>query len=82
MLYCMIYGHLPFSGTNNYQTIQSIVSGIFEFPAKPIVTDHLKNVIACALQVDPKKRIISRDLQLHPWFTCNLNMLPQEESLP
>jgi serine/threonine protein kinase len=39
-------------------------------------------VIACALQVDPKKRIISRDLQLHPWFTCNLNILPQEESFP
>ncbi len=29
MLYCMIYGHLPFSGANNYQTIQSIVSGVF-----------------------------------------------------
>jgi serine/threonine protein kinase len=42
----------------------------------------LKNVIACALQVDPKKRIISRDLQLHPWFTCNLNILPLEESFP
>jgi serine/threonine protein kinase len=39
MLFCMIYGHLPFVGNNNSQTIQAIISGSFTFPAKPQVTE-------------------------------------------
>lgn len=62
MLFCMIYGHLPFVGNNNPETIKAIISGEFSFPARPVVTDNCKNAILSALQIDPKKRISAGDL--------------------
>lgn len=38
MLFCMIYGHLPFFGNTNSQTIQAIIGGSFNFPNKPQIT--------------------------------------------
>lgn len=38
MLFCMLFGYLPFTGSSNSQTIQAIVSGEFDFPSKPLVS--------------------------------------------
>jgi len=38
MLFSMLYGELPFNGTNNSQIIQSIISGKFAFPSHPMIS--------------------------------------------
>jgi len=74
MLFCMIYGHLPFVGNNNAQTVQAIVNGDFSFPARPPITQQCRNLITSALNLDPKKRISAADLEVHPWLTCDLTL--------
>ena len=82
MLFCMIYGHLPFVGSSNPETIRAIISGEFAFPPRPVITDNCKAAILSALQVDPKKRTSAGDLEMHPWITCDLSVALPEEVLP
>ena len=38
MLYCMVFGRLPFAEPNSAATTQAIISGRYTFPSKTLIS--------------------------------------------
>ena len=66
VLYAMLSGTVPFKGNNIKELHDLIVRGEYA-PIKEIskeATHLIKNI----LEVDPKKRICTKDILVHPWL--------------
>ena len=66
VLYAMLGGTVPFKGNNINELHDLIIKGEFK-PLKeisPEATHLIKNI----LEVDPKKRITTKDILVHPWL--------------
>lgn len=64
-LFMLIYGKTPFSGTNLMQIYHNIKDSPLEFPDRPTVSEHAKNLISLLLNKDPKKRPSLKSLRYH-----------------
>lgn len=67
MLYCMVFGKLPFAETTSSATTQAIISGRFSFPHKIFVSMQCQDLITSLLTLDPKMRPSIYEVQSHPW---------------
>jgi serine/threonine protein kinase len=56
MLYCMVFGKLPFSEGNSAAITQAIINGKFVFPQKSIISSQCQDLITLLLTLDPKAR--------------------------
>jgi serine/threonine-protein kinase SRK2 len=68
MLYCMVFGKLPFAEPTTAGTTQVIINGCFSFPPKMLVSPECKDLIMLLLRVDPKARPSMAEVQSHPWI--------------
>lgn len=73
ILYVLLCGYLPFTGSKPEIMYRRVVRGDYSFDEEDWagVTDDAKNLINCLLQIDPLKRINSDDALSHPWITYN-----------
>ncbi|CAO3599641.1 unnamed protein product [Absidia cylindrospora] len=80
-LYCLVFGHLPFSSTNLLELMDKINGDPVDFGAgnQDISTD-LHDLLQKLLDKDPLTRITMHDLRQHPWVTQHgADMLISEE---
>ena len=77
MIYCMLTGSVPFSGSTDYFTFQMILEGKLVFPPAISMSDEAKDLITRLLQVDPYRRLGAgkpggsndyKALKSHPFF--------------
>jgi serine/threonine protein kinase len=66
VLYAMLSGTVPFKGNNIRDLHDLIIKGEY-VPIKEI-SKEATHLIRCILEVDPKKRISSKDILVHPWL--------------
>jgi MAP/microtubule affinity-regulating kinase len=66
VLYAMLGGTVPFKGNNIDELHDLIIKGEFK-PLKDISPDAT-HLIRSILEVDPKKRIGTKDILVHPWL--------------
>ena len=66
VLYAMLSGTVPFKGNNIRDLHDLIIKGEYT-PIKEI-SKEATHLIRCILEVDPKKRISSKDILVHPWL--------------
>ena len=69
MLYCMVFGRLPFAEQTTAATTQAIITGSYKFPNKNTVSMECKDLIMIMLTIDPKMRPTINDIQGHPWMS-------------
>ena len=74
VLYAMLSGTVPFKGNNINELHDLIIRGEYK-PIKDISLEAT-HLIKCILEVDPKKRITTKDILVHPWLiNTDLNSL-------
>ena len=66
VLYAMLGGTVPFKGNNINELHDLIIKGEFK-PLKEI-SPEATHLIKSILEVDPKKRISTKDILVHPWL--------------
>ena len=66
VLYAMLGGTVPFKGNNINELHDLIIKGEFK-PLKEI-SPEATHLIKSILEVDPKKRISTEDILVHPWL--------------
>lgn len=67
MLFCMVYGRLPFAEPTSAATTQAIIGGRYVFPQKLLVSVECQDLITTLLTLDPKMRPSIYEVQSHPW---------------
>ncbi|KAI4371817.1 hypothetical protein MLD38_010121 [Melastoma candidum] len=76
-LYEMVYGHTPFAGESNKQTLRNIIESPLRFPGSPSPPEstleaRARDLISGLLCKDPAMRLGSRrgatDIKKHPFF--------------
>lgn len=70
-LYALVFGSIPFSATNLYNLFQKVQEEPVRFPATPVVTPSLIDLLERMLTKDPKSRITIPELREHAWVTCD-----------
>lgn len=70
ILYGMLFGALPFSGTTAEEVLEQIQNGDFKIPKEFVnkISPKCKDVLRRTFEIDPEKRISAVDLQYHPWL--------------
>jgi serine/threonine protein kinase len=66
MLYCMVFGKLPFAEPSSAATTQAIIHGKYSFP-KSHVSLECQDLITQMLTYDPRSRPSMNEIQGHPW---------------
>ena len=66
VLYAMLSGSVPFKGNNIRDLHDSIIKGEYS-PIKEI-SKEASHLLKSILEVDPKKRISTKDILVHPWL--------------
>ena len=66
VLYAMLGGTVPFKGNNINELHDLIIKGEYK-PLKEI-SPEATHLIRSILEVDPKKRISTKDILVHPWL--------------
>ena len=66
VLYAMLSGTVPFKGNNIKDLHDLIIKGEYS-PIKDI-SKNASHLIKSILEVDPKKRITTKDILVHPWL--------------
>ena len=66
VLYAMLSGNVPFKGGDLKELHKLIIEGEY----KPInnISKEASHLIKCLLNVDPKSRITTDDILVHPWM--------------
>lgn len=69
VLYFMLYGRVPFGGSNDREIQENICKGKLRFPRQPETSKKVRNLLKALLsEKDPKTRIALSELKTHPWF--------------
>ena len=66
ILYCMLIGHLPFTGSEEKIIYENIIKHNYKFPS--YISKNAINLIENMLVIDPKKRYNFEKIKKHPWF--------------
>ena len=66
VLYAMLSGTVPFKGNNIKDLHDLIIKG--EYTTIKEISKEATHLIRCILEVDPKKRISTKDILVHPWL--------------
>ena len=57
ILYALVYGKLPFDGSDHVDIKRKIIAGDYSYPDNIKVSDYCKDLIDKMLLTDPKERI-------------------------
>ncbi|GFR40580.1 hypothetical protein Agub_g1160 [Astrephomene gubernaculifera] len=72
LIYELLYGTTPFRGARRDETFENIVNAPLRFPAKPAVSEEVRDLIEKLLVKDVSRRLGSRtganEIKAHPWF--------------
>lgn len=70
ILYIMLVGFPPFSGTNTKELLENVEKGIYSLstPEWSKVSKEAKDVVAKMLEVDYPKRLSAQAVLEHPWM--------------
>ncbi|CAO3596662.1 unnamed protein product [Absidia cylindrospora] len=80
-LYCLVYGHLPFSSTNLLELMDKINNDPVDYSGHTL-SDDVLDLLQRTLDKDPATRITMEDLRHHPWVTQHGSdlMISEEEN--
>eukprot|EP01080_Neovahlkampfia_damariscottae_P001221 gene1221-11311_t len=67
-LYCLIFGKLPFSGSNFIELFDNIKNNEINLTYRNDLSKELLDLIPKILEKDPKKRITIEGIKKHPWL--------------
>ncbi len=74
ILYLLVFGVLPFRGTNEKEIVKSIMTKNPDFQkGKKKVSKCCLKLISQMLDKNPKLRIKMNDIYTDPWFTAPYN---------
>ena len=65
-LYAMLYGTVPFKGSDMKALQRLIISG--QYTLKENISSDARDLLKHMLEVDPNKRISENDILSHPWL--------------
>ncbi|XP_017790027.1 PREDICTED: serine/threonine-protein kinase N1-like [Habropoda laboriosa] len=79
-LYCLVTGRIPWDGSGSIIGVQAAVrTEPLKFPAKPTVSDDLRDLISKMLAKEPTERITLSEIKEHAWLTNHgAQTLPSE----
>ncbi|ORZ19773.1 kinase-like domain-containing protein [Absidia repens] len=78
-LYCLVYGHLPFSSTNLLELMDKINNDPVDYSGHKL-SDEILDLLHRTLDKDPATRMTMDDLRHHPWVTQHdTDMMISEE---
>ena len=72
LLFSMVCGYLPFSEEDEYENINNILKGNYEFPDDIELSPEIKDLIKHLLDINPNTRYNLEQIKQHPW----LNLVP------
>jgi serine/threonine protein kinase len=75
MTFLMLFGRYPFDEGNSEATIKAIIESPFGWPSKPLVSNEAMDLIKRMLDKNPGNRKNILDLEEHPWFTINPDLI-------
>lgn len=75
ILFALVSGYLPFEDPNTAVLYKKILAGDYQTPKW--ISPEVKDLIACILEVDPKKRYTVENVRKHPWYN-----IVSESSIP
>ncbi|XP_038615244.1 calcium/calmodulin-dependent protein kinase kinase 1 [Tachyglossus aculeatus] len=68
-LYCFVYGKCPFLDESILALHKKIKNDAVAFPAQPLTSGELKDLILRMLDKNPETRITVPSIKTHPWVT-------------
>lgn len=72
LIYELVYGTTPFRGARRDETFENIIKAPLRFPAKPLVSEAIQDLITQLLTKDPTKRLGAKagaeEIKQHPFF--------------
>jgi serine/threonine protein kinase len=68
MLYAMLFNSMPFDGSTKDQIKDSIIKQSVKIPKYAPVTNEVAEFISMCLNKDANKRIMCKDMIVHPWM--------------
>lgn len=73
ILYFLLCGKLPFTGTTRAEVITKITKSQFKFPDKKIISPGCKALLNGLLNKNPKSRITMIEILQSEWYTMPYN---------
>lgn len=75
LMYILLCGYPPFYGPSKKKIFDLIEKGQFNFNGKEwsIISNEAKDLIQNLLQIDPQKRLSSKQILQHKWFKDQLS---------
>lgn len=72
LIYELVYGTTPFRGARRDETFENIIKAPLRFPAKPVVSEAIQDLITQLLTKDPSKRLGAKagaeEIKQHAFF--------------
>ncbi|KAI8092476.1 kinase-like domain-containing protein [Halteromyces radiatus] len=79
-LYCLVFGHLPYSSSNIIELMDKIRDDPVDYSGNQNISVDLLDILQRLLDKDPSTRITMHELRQHPWVTQHgTDMLISEE---
>jgi len=71
MMYCMLFGYLPFNGDTTKEIVDNIISKRIDIPKDKYITAECIDLLKKMLEKNTAKRIQMVDILNHKWFELN-----------
>jgi serine/threonine protein kinase len=71
IMYTCLVGKPPYEAKDVKATYQRILANEYSFPKDAAFSSDAKDLIYCMLQSKPLDRPTLKEIELHPFFTCN-----------
>lgn len=66
VLYVMLFGHTPWTKTNQTQLVDQIKNGYFFIPTN--ISPEARDILLSTMHIDPMKRLNTQNIIIHPWL--------------
>ena len=81
IIYEMLYGYVPFTGSNVIDLMKNIEKNNLEFDSNFNISNNCKLLISSLLKIDPKERIEWNNFFSNDWFNQNLIEIDENKLL-
>ncbi len=71
MAFTLLSGHHPFTGRGDFQILENVKKGTWQWPKDLFITDEARDFVSRLLSLVPEERMTTREALSHSWLTTH-----------